>query len=82
PQTFIEQMGISPAIVAAPDLMRLFVHQKLVRKLCPHCALSYQEAIESSQTKAKAQLLSTLLPDHYQHCRVKSPQGCSAYGGK
>lgn len=82
PQTLIQQMGISPAIVAAPDLMRLFVHQKLIRKLCSHCALSYQEAIASPHTKAKAQLLSTLLPEHYQHCRVKSPQGCSACGGK
>ncbi|TFZ62426.1 type II secretion protein [Photobacterium damselae subsp. piscicida] len=82
PQTFIEQMGISPAIVAAPDLMRLFVHQKLVRKLCPHCALTYQEALDSPQTHDKAQLLHTLLPEHYQTCRVRSPHGCTQCEGK
>ncbi|MCD9504068.1 ATPase, T2SS/T4P/T4SS family [Photobacterium toruni] len=76
PQTFIEQMGISPAIVSAPDLMRLFVHQKLIRKLCPHCALTLHEALENETTKEKALLLQSLLSDDNEHCRIKSPLGC------
>ncbi|MEZ9043466.1 ATPase, T2SS/T4P/T4SS family, partial [Vibrio sp. 10N.247.311.47] len=44
PAIFIEQLGIPSSIVSAPGLMQLFTHQKLVRKLCPHCALTLDEA--------------------------------------
>ena len=75
PQTFIEQMAISPSIIAAPDLMRLFVHQKLVRKLCPHCALSHSEAMNNPLTQLKAQRLSAIINDT-ETARIKHPNGC------
>ncbi|CAG23473.1 GspE/PulE family protein [Photobacterium profundum] len=75
-QTFIEQMGISPAIVSSPDLMRLFVHQKLVRKLCPHCALSHAQAREREDTREKALHLEQLLPNDVETVNIKHPDGC------
>ena len=44
PAIFIEQLNIPSSIVSAPGLMQLFTHQKLLRKLCPHCALSLDDA--------------------------------------
>ena len=43
--TFSEQMMVPAAVVAAPDLMRLWVYQALVRKLCPHCKFTKEQAI-------------------------------------
>jgi len=40
PQTFIESLNVPPAIVGAPDLMLMFVHARLVKKLCS-CALDF-----------------------------------------
>jgi len=42
PQTFIESLGVPAAVVGAPDLMLMFVHQRLVKKLCD-CALPFAE---------------------------------------
>lgn len=83
PGIFIEQLGIPASIVSAPGLMQLFTHQKLVRKLCPHCALDidtaepvYEQSGEAQAFETKYAQLSTLLPDALSKVRVKHPQGC------
>ncbi|MFM2623556.1 GspE/PulE family protein [Vibrio owensii] len=83
PAIFIEQLGIPASIVSAPGLMQLFTHQKLVRKLCEHCALSLEgaEAVYAHHDQAdvyhtKKTQLSTLLPISLDKVRVKHPAGC------
>ncbi|WP_318419564.1 GspE/PulE family protein [Photobacterium leiognathi] len=89
PQTFIQQLNIPAAIVGAPGLMLMFVHQKLVRKLCPHCALPigieaetiYDAAGHLAEYRKKKQQLQTLLPDAV-NAQVKHPGGCKACSNK
>ncbi|PMJ43107.1 type II secretion protein [Vibrio cyclitrophicus] len=83
PAIFIEQLGIPSSIVSAPGLMQLFTHQKLVRKLCPHCALTLDEAKavydhhdEQAAYQTKLTQVSTLLPEAHHQVRVKHPAGC------
>ena len=83
PAIFIEQLGIPASIVSAPGLMQLFTHQKLVRKLCEHCALSLEDAgavyahhDQADVYHTKQTQLSTLLPDALDKVRVKHPAGC------
>ncbi|MCJ8270016.1 MAG: Flp pilus assembly complex ATPase component TadA [Psychrosphaera sp.] len=54
PQTFIESLGVPAAVVGAPDLMLMFVHQRLVKKLCD-CALPF-EADNTASAYEKAGL--------------------------
>lgn len=83
PAIFIEQLGIPTSIVSAPGLMQLFTHQKLVRKLCEHCALDidtaepiYEQFGLAEAFETKYAQLSTLLPDALDKVRVKHPAGC------
>lgn len=96
PQTFIQQLGMPAAIVGAPDLMALFVHQKLVRKLCPHCSLSFPDKSEDHPTRKAYQEagLETVLqqkldqlnilcaPEKLTQVRLKNPNGCSECNNK
>ncbi|MDN4697362.1 ATPase, T2SS/T4P/T4SS family [Vibrio parahaemolyticus] len=50
-QTFIQQLKMPAAIVGAPDLMAMFVHVKLVRKLCD-CAFSFADR-DSEEAKKR-----------------------------
>jgi general secretion pathway protein E len=84
PAIFIEQLNIPASIVSAPGLMQLFTHQKLLRKLCPHCALSLDDAklvyeqhqISGSYEKKRTQLMA-LVPEHSDVVRVRNPEGCN-----
>ncbi|GEK15415.1 ATPase, T2SS/T4P/T4SS family [Aliivibrio fischeri] len=84
PAIFIEQLNIPASIVSAPGLMQLFTHQKLLRKLCPHCALSLDDAklvyeqhqISESYEKKRTQLMA-LVPEHIDLVRVRNPEGCN-----
>jgi general secretion pathway protein E len=89
PQTFIQQLNIPAAIVGAPGLMLMFVHQKLVRKLCPYCALPlgveartiYDAVGCLAEYHKKKQQLHTLLPD-VDNAQLKHPGGCKACSNK
>ncbi len=76
--TLNEQMGVPLALIAAPELMKLWIYQTLVRTLCPHCALSLEEAqthwspLEHEQF-AQWQALGIDTTD----LRFKHPDGCS-----
>lgn len=91
PSIFIEQLNIPASIVSAPDLMQLFTHQKLVRKLCPHCALTpasakkeYEQAGLLEEYQQKLKQLEKLTPDALEQktVRLKHPQGCNQCRGK
>ncbi len=84
PSIFIEQLDIPASIVSAPGLMQLFTHQKLVRKLCPHCALTlaeakvvYQQADQLNEYERKVEQLNKLTPDALNTVRIKRPGGCA-----
>ncbi|MGF1872017.1 GspE/PulE family protein [Photobacterium indicum] len=86
PQTFIQQLGIPASVVGSPDLMLMFVHQRLIKKLCQECALPlnddatrtlYEAAGREQEYATKRQQLHTLFtPDQQTALRVAHPQGC------
>ncbi|MGL6262141.1 GspE/PulE family protein [Vibrio sp. WXL103] len=76
--TLNKQLGIPLAVIAAPDLMRLWMYQTLVRKLCPHCHLSLEEAKQHWGSQHHMQYERWL--QHgvaTTHMRFKNPNGCS-----
>ncbi|GAM65477.1 general secretion pathway protein E [Vibrio ishigakensis] len=89
PQTLIQQLHMPSAIIGAPDLMAMFVHVKLVRKLC-RCAFSYdqhdsKEVIDAyTDTKQldtlqlKVAQLQKLFSDSKQlgNAKILNPLGC------
>ncbi len=87
-QTFIQQLKMPAAIVGAPDLMAMFVHVKLVRKLCD-CAFAfadhdsddvknaYSQANARDKLTLKVQQLTQLChEDELTHVRLLNPNGC------
>lgn len=87
-QTFIQQLKMPAAIVGAPDLMAMFVHVKLVRKLCD-CAFSFADrdseeaknaysSINSSDKLALkiSQLEKLCSEDELKNVRLLNPCGC------
>lgn len=87
--TFIEQFNIPPSVVSAPDLMRLWVYQTLIRTLCPDCSLtaskarSYYESInEVDKFNHWERHLNTLCNDEIQNVRFRNPNGCNHCGHK
>lgn len=85
PQTFIQSLDMPASVIGAPDLMLMFVHLKLVKKLCS-CALpmasdeakdAYQQAglLEDYQQR-QAYLDSILNKDEQSAVRIPNPCGC------
>ncbi|HAT8502206.1 TPA: GspE/PulE family protein [Vibrio vulnificus] len=75
--TMNEQMGVPLALIGAPDLMKLWIYQTLVRKICPHCALSLNEAKalwDDTQQEQYEQWLSQATATDAM--RFKNPNGC------
>ncbi|EJG0961492.1 Flp pilus assembly complex ATPase component TadA [Vibrio parahaemolyticus] len=75
--TLNEQMGVPLALIAAPELMKLWIYQTLVRKLCPHCCQSYEHASVTWSPEQHQQF------EQWQHhgvsqqsLRFKHPDGC------
>ncbi|MFA0832339.1 Flp pilus assembly complex ATPase component TadA, partial [Vibrio parahaemolyticus] len=87
-QTFIQQLKMPAAIVGAPDLMAMFVHVKLVRKLCD-CAFSFADRDSEEAKKAYSsinssdklalkisQLEKLCSEDELKNVRLLNPCGC------
>ncbi|WP_234498193.1 GspE/PulE family protein [Vibrio maritimus] len=53
--TLNEQMHVPTALVAAPDLMKLWIYQTLVRTLCPKCSHTLEQAKRHWSEKEKEQ---------------------------
>lgn len=92
PQTFIRSLKMPAAVIGAPDLMLMFVHVKLVKKLCD-CALliNSQAAVDAYHTadltheyQERIKQVNILLPDQAsQSCvRLPHPYGCEKCKGK
>ncbi|MEL7326524.1 MAG: ATPase, T2SS/T4P/T4SS family [Pseudomonadota bacterium] len=76
--TLNEQMGVPLALIGAPDLMKLWIYQTLVRSVCPDCALTLEQAQPAwspVQLEQYQQWLSHNVST--ERLRFKNPEGCS-----
>lgn len=71
-QTLIENMHLSPATVSSPDFLNLLIHTKLVRKLCPYCSLTFEQAEQSKQYEKVIEQVKKVLPYKYKSARFKA----------
>lgn len=83
--TFIEQFNIPPSVVSAPDLMRLWVYQTLIRTLCTECSFSINQARDFYQNSGDIDKfthweahLKTLCEGDIEQVRFKNPKGCKS----
>lgn len=81
--TLTEQLHVPAAVVAAPDLMRIWAYQTLVRTLCPHCKMSHDQAkvyyAEKEEQKTFNSLVSQaeqVLGGAAQRVQYKRHDGC------
>jgi general secretion pathway protein E len=78
--TLNEQMHVPSALIAAPNLMKLWIYQTLVRTLCPHCCISFNEA-QAHLNDEQRQKVTRWLSDNggsnmKASMRFKNPDGC------
>lgn len=83
--TFIEQFNIPPSVVSAPDLMRLWVYQTLIRTLCTECSFTINQARDFYQNSGDIDKfthweahLKTLCEGDIEQVRFKNPNGCKS----
>lgn len=80
--TLTEQMHVPAAVIAAPALMRLWIYQTLVRKVCPHCSFTIEQATEYYKDQQNPKVLhwlnniEGLCKGQAQKVRFKNPDGC------
>jgi general secretion pathway protein E len=81
--TLTEQLHVPAAVVAAPDLMRIWAYQTLVRTLCPHCKMDIDTASAYYDSQGKNNAFSKLMKQSQQVCGkqaqnvfFKHPEGC------
>ncbi|EGR0546768.1 GspE/PulE family protein [Vibrio cholerae] len=78
--TLSEQMGVPVSLISAPNLMRLWIYQALVRKVCPKCSLTKEEALNVLSPRDKGRLeiwMETQKGKNLDNVRFKNPEGCS-----
>ncbi|MCS4309511.1 general secretion pathway protein E [Rheinheimera pacifica] len=80
--TFIEQFNVSPAVVAAPELMCLWVYQTLVRKLCNNCKMTEAQAEAHYSDLGQMEVFTHIknqaktLCEQTDDVRYRNPVGC------
>ncbi|MGI2002058.1 GspE/PulE family protein [Shewanella frigidimarina] len=80
--TLTEQMNVPSPVIAAPDLMRLWIYQTLIRKLCTECSFTADEAAQYYKEKPDNKVLSwlkhidQLCDGDIDAVRFRNPQGC------
>ncbi len=68
----VEHLRVPGVIASSPDVFSVFAHQRLIRKLCPHCSIPYEKA-----SKDQKALLDRVLEHKTENARVKNPEGCN-----
>lgn len=80
--TLTDQMHVPPAVIAAPALMRLWVYQTLVRKVCPHCCLTAEQAADHYKDQPDSKVaewlnkIDKLCNGETTNVRFRNPKGC------
>ena len=73
-----EFMGIPLSMIGAPDLMKLWIYQTLVRTLCPHCSLTLDDASKIWSERESEQFKQWQLSNNpSKKMRFKNPEGCT-----
>lgn len=81
PRLVNTEIGMSRAILTAPNMLTLLAYQALVPKLCKHCCLPASEVQSDRQVAMIVQILQQLnLP--LERMRWKNPSGCSHCNGR
>ncbi|MGE4262185.1 GspE/PulE family protein [Shewanella sp.] len=81
--TLTEQLQVPAAVIAAPDLMRLWIYQTLVRKLCPHCCMTMEQAIShyrhipTSNVNFWLENIGKVCGSDLSNVRFRNPSGCN-----
>lgn len=85
--TLITQMEVNPALLAAPGIVKALGHQRLVKRICPHCSISHSDALAHSNpmVKGAASDVEIEIDRHVidskqdivrSQVRHKNPEGC------
>ncbi|WP_257214480.1 GspE/PulE family protein [Vibrio coralliilyticus] len=80
--TLHEQFHVPLSVISAGKLMKLWIYQTLVRKLCPHCSLDREEAIaglSATQIDKLTQWEEEQIWNEksLDNVRFRNPDGCS-----
>ncbi|MFA0012025.1 GspE/PulE family protein, partial [Vibrio lentus] len=76
--TLNEQMGVPTALIAAPNLMKLWIYQTLVRTLCLHCSQPFKKAKLTKFQRQQYKAWRQGFEDGVDFSKVtfKHPEGC------
>jgi type II secretory ATPase GspE/PulE/Tfp pilus assembly ATPase PilB-like protein len=79
----LEDFGLSRSVLGAPEFLTALIYQKLLAKVCPHCAINFVELIENNENMTKKDVkmyktLCELYPDIKTRKILKrNHDGCS-----
>ncbi|WP_253251090.1 GspE/PulE family protein [Vibrio mediterranei] len=80
--TLNQQMHVPLAVIAAPNLMKVWIYQTLVRVLCPHCKLTWEQRLAKGNAPDElARLTQWRLEEKeaghdVSTVRYRNPNGC------
>ncbi len=77
--TLVEKMGITASQLSSPGVLRALGHQRLVKKLCPSCKLTHEQAQEIAHEHERLQLsisYNEMLEMDLDGVRYPNPVGC------
>lgn len=75
PRLLIPELGLSRSDLADPSFINTLAHQALVKRLCPHCALSGPEAVNALGAEYLIAIERKFHVDVKQF-RARNPGGC------
>ena len=75
PRLLIPELGLSRSDLADPSFINTLAHQALVKRLCPHCALSGPEAVHALGAEYLIAIERKFHVDVKQF-RARNPGGC------
>lgn len=78
--TRMRNWGIDARELANPTYFRGLIAQALVPVLCPHCALSWKDALDDGHIPPKHRQLAEFMftPEELTLLRFRNPEGCKA----
>lgn len=61
-------MGIDRRDALSPHVMGLWVSQRVATKLCPHCSISYEEAVKTGKrSETEYKIIENIIPEEHLH---------------
>lgn len=67
----VEHLRVPGVVASSPDVFSVFSHQRLARKVCPHCSIPHEKATEEQRAA-----LVKILGENLGTARFKNPEGC------